>query len=130
MAVEQRLILAEPDAVARGLSGEIIARFERRRFVLRGAPLLRVDRALAEQHSAEHVEKPFLGKLVDFITSSPTLAFVLEGEGAIATNLADADRGSLRGSCALAMPNNLVRGSDSPESAEREIAVWFADVLV
>ena len=79
MAVERRLILAEPDAVARGLSGEIVARFERRGFVLGGAPLLRVDRALAEQHSAEHVEEPFLGKLVDFITSSPTLAFVLEG---------------------------------------------------
>ena len=105
MAIERTLILAEPDAVARGLSGEIVARFERRGFVLRRAPLLRVDRALAEQHSAE-------------------------GEGAITTNLVDADRGSLRGSCALAMPSNLVRGSDSPESAERESAVWFADVLV
>jgi nucleoside-diphosphate kinase len=125
MAVERTLILAEPDAVARGLSGESVARFERRGFVL-GAPLLRVDGALAEQHSAEHIEKPFLGKLVDFIPSSPTLAFVLAEEGAIATNLADADRGS----CSLAMPSNLVRGSDSPESAEREIAVWFADVLV
>jgi nucleoside-diphosphate kinase len=129
MAVERTLILAEPDAVARGLSGESVARFERRGFVL-GAPLLRVDGALAEQHSAEHIEKPFLGKLVDFIPSSPTLAFVLAEEGAIATNLADAGPGSPRGSCSLAMPSNLVRGSDSPESAEREIAVWFADVLV
>jgi nucleoside-diphosphate kinase len=125
MAVERTLILAEPDAVARGLSGESVARFERRGFVL-GAPLLRVDGALAEQHSAEHIEKPFLGKLVDFIPSGPTVAFVLAEEGAIATNLADADRGS----CALAMPSDLVRGSDSPESAEREIAVWFADALV
>jgi nucleoside-diphosphate kinase len=128
MAVERTLILAEPEAVARGLSGEIVARFEPRGVVLRGAPLLRIDSALAEQHSAEHGEKPFTGELVDGITSSPTLAF--EWEGAIATNLADADSGSLRGSCAFAMLNTLVRGSDSPESAERETAVWFADVLV
>ena len=138
MAVERTLILAKPDAVERGLSGEIVARFERRGFVLRAARLLRVDRQLAERHYAEHVEKPFFGELVDFITSGPTLAFVLEGEGAIATarktigatNPADADPGSLRGSFALAMPNNLVHGSDSPESAEREIALWFPDGLV
>jgi nucleoside-diphosphate kinase len=138
MAVERTLILAKPDAVERGLSGEIVARFERRGFVLRAARLLRVDRQLAEQHYAEHVEKPFFGELVAFITSGPTLAFVLEGEGAIATarktigatNPADADPGSLRGSFALAMPDNLVHGSDSPESAEREIALWFPDGLV
>ncbi len=138
MAVERTLILAKPDAVARGLSGEIVARFERRGFVLRAARLLRVDRQLAEQHYAEHTEKPFFGELVDFITSGPMLALVLEGEGAIATarktigatNPADADPGSLRGSFALAMPNNLVHGSDSPESAEREIALWFPDGLV
>ncbi len=138
MAVERTLILAKPDAVARGLSGEIVARFERRGFALRAARLLAVDRALAEQHYAEHAEKPFFGELVEFITSGRTLAFVLEGEGAIATarktigatNPADADPGSLRGSFALAMPNNLVHGSDSPESAEREIALWFPDGLV
>jgi len=138
MAVERTLILAKPDAVARGLSGEIVARFERRGFALRAARLLTVDRALAEQHYAEHAEKPFFGELVEFITSGRTLAFVLEGEGAIATarktigatNPADADPGSLRGSFALAMPNNLVHGSDSPESAEREIALWFPDGLV
>jgi nucleoside-diphosphate kinase len=138
MALERTLILAKPDAVARGLSGEIVARFERRGFALRAARLVRVDRALAGQHYAEHTEKPFFGELVDFITSGPTLAFVLEGEGAIATarktigatNPADADPGSLRGSFALAMPNNLVHGSDSPESAEREIALWFPDGLV
>jgi nucleoside-diphosphate kinase len=138
MAVERTLILAKPDAVERGLSGEIVARFERRGFTLRAARLLRVDRGLAEQHYAEHTEKPFFGELVDFITSGPTLAFVLEGEGAIATarktigatNPADADPGSLRGSFAVAMPNNLVHGSDSPESAEREIALWFPDGLV
>ncbi|HET8605991.1 MAG TPA: nucleoside-diphosphate kinase [Gaiellaceae bacterium] len=138
MAVERTLILAKPDAVERGLAGEIVARFERRGFSLRAARLLRVDRELAEHHYAEHVEKPFFGELVEFITSGSTLAFVLEGEGAIATarktigatNPADADPGSLRGSFALAMPNNLVHGSDSPESAEREIALWFPDGLV
>ena len=138
MAVERTLILAKPDAVERGLAGEIVARFERRGFSLRAARLLRVGRELAERHYAEHAEKPFFGELVEFITSGSTLAFVLEGEGAIATarktigatNPADADPGSLRGSFALAMPNNLVHGSDSPESAEREIALWFPDGLV
>jgi nucleoside-diphosphate kinase len=138
MAVEQTLILAKPDAVRRSLAGEIVARFERRGFALRAARLLQADRALAEEHYAEHTEKPFFGELVDFITSGPTLAFVLEGEGAIATaretigatNPAEAKPGSLRGQFALAMPNNLVHGSDSPESAAREIALWFPDGLV
>jgi nucleoside-diphosphate kinase len=138
MAVERTLILAKPDAIERSLAGEILARFERRGFTLRAARLLGVDRELAERHYAEHREKPFFGELVDFITSGPTLAFVLEGEGAIATarktigatNPAEACPGSLRGQFALAMPNNLVHGSDSPESAEREIALWFPDGLV
>ena len=125
MAVEQTLILAKPDAVARNLAGEILARFERRGLKLRAARLVTATREVGETHYAEHQEKPFFGELVDFITSGPTLAFVLEGEGAIATcrktigatNPADADPGSLRGSFALAMPNNLVHGSDSPESA-------------
>ena len=138
MAVEQTLILAKPDAFARGLSGEILARFERRGLKLRAARLLVADRQLGETHYAEHKEKPFFGELVEFITSGPTLAFVLEGEGAIATcrttigatNPADAEAGSLRGEFALAMPNNLVHGSDSAESAEREIALWFPDALV
>jgi nucleoside-diphosphate kinase len=138
MAVERSLILAKPDAVARGLAGEIVARFERRGAVLRAARLVVAGRALAEQHYAEHREKPFFPELVEFITSGPTLAFVLEGEGVIATarrtigstNPAEADPGSLRGSFALAMPNNLVHGSDSPEAAEREIALWFPDGLV
>jgi nucleoside-diphosphate kinase len=138
MAVERTMILAKPDAVERSLAGEIVARFERRGFTLRAARLLRVDRELAERHYAEHREKPFFGELVDFITSGATLAFVLEGEGAIATarktvgatNPAEACPGSLRGQFALAMPNNLVHGSDSPESAEREIALWFPDGLV
>jgi nucleoside-diphosphate kinase len=138
VAVEQTLILAKPDAFARNLSGEILARFERRGFTLRAARLLVASRELGETHYAEHKEKPFFGELVDFITSGPTLAFVLEGEGAIATcrktigatNPAEACPGSLRGQFALAMPNNLVHGSDSPESAQREIGLWFPDGLV
>ena len=126
MAVERTLILAKPDAVERNLAGEILARFERRGLKLRAARFVQASREVGETHYEEHKEKPFFGELVDFITSSRTLAFVLEGEGAIATNLADADRGLLRGSCALAMPNNLVRGSDSPESAEREVGLWFS----
>ena len=105
MAVERTLILAKPDAVERSLAGEIVARFERRGLRLRAARLLVASRELGEAHYAEHREKPFFGELVDFITSGPTLAFVLEGEGAIATarktigatNPADADPGSLRG---------------------------------
>ena len=138
MAVERSLILIKPDAVHRRLAGEIVARIERRGLTLRAGKLVQVDRELGETHYAEHREKPFFGELVEFITSAPTLAFVLEGEGAIATarktigatNPADAEAGSLRGDFALAMPNNLVHGSDSPESAEREIALWFPDGLV
>ena len=135
MAVERTLILAKPDAVERSLAGEILARFERRGFTLRAARLLRVDRELAERHYAEHIEKPFFGELVEFITSGPTLALVIEGEGAIATlrktigatNPADAEPGSIRGDLANSMPDNLVHGSDSPESAAREVALWFSD---
>jgi nucleoside-diphosphate kinase len=138
MAVEQTLILAKPDAVRRSLAGEIVARFERRGFHVRAARLLTVDRALAEEHYAEHEAKPFFGELVEFITSGSTLAFVLEGEGVIATarttigatNPTDAEPGSIRGDYAVAMPDNLVHGSDSPESAAREIALWFPDGLV
>ena len=135
MAIERSLILIKPDAVERALAGEILGRIERRGFALLAAKLLRVDRALGEEHYAEHREKPFFGELVDFITSAPTLALVVEGEGAIATlrktigatNPAEAAPGTIRGDLALAMPNNLVHGSDSPESAEREIALWFRD---
>ena len=138
MPLEQTLILAKPDAIRRSLAGEIVARFERRGFRLRGARLLQVDRELAEEHYAEHEAKPFFGELVEFITSGPTLAFVLEGEGVVATarktiggtNPADAEPGSIRGDLASAMPDNLVHGSDSPESAKREIALWFPDGLV
>jgi nucleoside-diphosphate kinase len=138
MAVERTLILAKPDAVGRGLAGEILARFERRGAKLRAARLVLATRELGEIHYEEHRAKPFFGELVDFITSGPTLAFVLEGEGVIATarrtigatNPADADPGSLRGGYALAMPDNLVHGSDSTQSAAREIALWFPDGLV
>jgi nucleoside-diphosphate kinase len=138
MAVEQTLILAKPDAVGRGLAGEILARFERRGLKVRAARLVVASHELGETHYAEHTDKPFFGELVDFITSGPTLAFVLEGEGAVATcrltigatNPAEAFPGSLRGQYALAMPNNLVHGSDSPESAQREIGLWFPDGLV
>jgi nucleoside-diphosphate kinase len=133
LALERTLILIKPDAMARGLAGEILARLERRGLVVQEARLVRVDRDLAERHYAEHSEKPFFGELVSFITSGPTLALALEGEGAIATarstigatNPAEATPGSIRGDFALAMPNNLVHGSDSPESAERELALWF-----
>ena len=135
MAAESTLVLIKPDAVERKLGGEILARFEQRGLELRAAKLLTADRELAEEHYAEHKEKPFFGELVEFITSGPTLALVVEGEGAIATlrttigatNPADAEPGSIRGDLALAMPDNLVHGSDSPESAEREVALWFMD---
>jgi nucleoside-diphosphate kinase len=135
MAVERTLILIKPDAVERKLAGEILGRIERRGFQVRAGKLIRVDRTLGETHYAEHREKPFFGELVDFITSGPTWALVVEGEGAIATmrktigatNPADAEPGSIRGDLAVAMPDNLVHGSDSAESAQREIALWFPD---
>ena len=138
MAAERTLVLIKPDAMQRALGGEILARFERRGLKIRAAKLLRVDRELAERHYAEHLEKPFFGELVEFITSAPTLALVLEGESAIgvvrttmgATNPTNAAPGTIRGDLALAMPDNLVHGSDSLESAEREIALWFPDGLV
>jgi nucleoside-diphosphate kinase len=132
---ERTLVLIKPDAMQRRLAGEILARFEQRGLAIRAAKLIRVDAALAEDHYAEHREKPFFGELVEFITSSPTLALVLEGEAAVqvvratmgATNPVDSAPGTIRGDLALAMPDNLVHGSDSPASAEREIALWFSD---
>ena len=135
MAVERTLILIKPDATERALAGEILGRIERRGFGIVGGKLLRVDAELGRKHYAEHSEKPFFGELLEFITSGQTWALVVEGEGAIktmrttigATNPADAAPGTIRGDLALAMPNNLVHGSDSSESAEREISLWFAD---
>jgi nucleoside-diphosphate kinase len=135
VAVERSLILIKPDAMQRGLAGEILSRIERRGLTLRAGKLVRVERELGETHYGEHRKKPFFGELVEFITSGPTLALVVEGEGAIATlrttigatNPANAEPGSIRGDLALAMPDNLVHGSDSPDSAAREIALWFLD---
>jgi nucleoside-diphosphate kinase len=135
MAVERSLILIKPDAMQRRLAGDILGRIERRGFTLRAGKLIQVSRELGETHYAEHREKPFFGELVAFITSGPTFALVVEGEGAIATmrktigatNPANAEPGTIRGDLAVAMPDNLVHGSDSPESAEREIALWFTD---
>jgi nucleoside-diphosphate kinase len=132
---ERTLVLIKPDAMQRRLAGEILGRLERRGLVIRAGKLIQVDRGLAERHYDEHREKPFFGELVDFITSAPTLVFVVEGESAIsvvrttmgATNPAGAAPGTIRGDLALAMPDNLVHGSDSAESAEREIALWFSD---
>ena len=137
MAAEKTLVLLKPDAMQRKLAGEILRRFENRGLDIRAAKLLTVDRELADKHYAEHREKPFFGELVAFITSAPTLALVLEGEGAIAvvrttmgaTDPANAGPGTIRGDLALSMPDNLVHGSDSPESAVREIALWFGDEL-
>jgi nucleoside-diphosphate kinase len=135
VAVERTLILIKPDATERALAGEILSRIERRGFRVVAGKLVRVSRDLGERHYDEHREKPFFGELVEFITSASTWALVVEGEGAVATlrktigatNPADAEPGSIRGDLATSMPNNLVHGSDSPESAEREIALWFAD---
>ena len=129
------MILIKPDAVERALAGEILGRIERRGFRVAAGKLVRVSRELGERHYAEHTDKPFFGELVEFITSAPTWALVVEGEGAIATlrttigatDPANAEPGSIRGDLATSMPNNLVHGSDSPESSEREIALWFSD---
>ena len=130
---ERTLVLVKPDGVQRQLVGRILARYEARGLKLVGLKLVQVDRDLAERHYAEHREKPFFGDLVAFITSAPTLALVVAGESAIsvvrttmgATNPTTAAPGTIRGDLALAMPDNLVHGSDSPESAEREVGLWF-----
>jgi nucleoside-diphosphate kinase len=134
MAAERTLILIKPDAVRRRLSGEILGRIEARGFTVRAGKLVTASRALGEEHYAEHKAKPFFGELVEFITSGPTWALVVEGEGAIATmrktigatSPADAEPGTIRGDLAVSMPDNLVHGSDSPESAAREVALWFS----
>ncbi len=133
MAVERTLVLVKPDAVRRALTGEIVARLERRGLELRAARLLTVDRSLAEEHYAEHTEKPFFGELVSFITGGPLVAMVLEGPNAVpaarqvigATNPLEASPGSIRGDFAVEVGQNMVHGSDSPESAARETALFF-----
>jgi nucleoside-diphosphate kinase len=134
--MDRTLILVKPDAFARNLSGEIIARFERKGLRIAALRLMTVDRQLAEQHYAEHEGKPFFEELVSFITSGPLVAMVLEGTEAVvaarqvigATNPLQAAPGSIRGDFALLVGQNMVHGSDSPESAEREAALFFPDL--
>jgi nucleoside-diphosphate kinase len=132
---ERTFVMIKPDAHARRLSGEILSRFERRGFTIRGLKLLRVSRDQAAQHYAEHEGKPFYPDLVEFITSGPVVAMVLEGPAAVstvrammgATNPLDSAPGTIRGDYALEIGENAVHGSDSRESAERELAVYFTE---
>jgi nucleoside-diphosphate kinase len=134
--MERTLILVKPDAFARNLTGEIIARFERKGLRLVAMQLMQLTRELAERHYAEHEGKPFFGELVEFITSGSLVAMVLEGESAIeaarqvigATNPLQASPGSIRGDYAIAVGQNMVHGSDSPESAAREVALFFGEL--
>ena len=131
--MEQTLVLVKGDGVRRRLIGEIVRRIENKGLDIREMRLMDVGRELAEEHYAEHREKPFFGELVEFITASPVVAMRVEGEGAIgvvrrlmgATNPAEAAPGTIRGDLALSMPDNLVHGSDSPESAKRELGLFF-----
>ena len=133
MAVEQTLILVKPDGVARGLVGEVVNRIERKGFRLEAMELRTIERDTAEQHYAEHTDKPFFGELVDFITSGPLVAMCVSGEDAIvgmrtlmgATNPLEATPGSIRGDFATVIGENIVHGSDSTESAARELGLFF-----
>jgi nucleoside-diphosphate kinase len=134
--MDRTLILVKPDAFARSLTGEIIARFERKGLRIVALRHMTVSSELAERHYAEHSEKPFFGELVAFITSGPIVAMVLEGVDAVkaarqaigATNPLDAAPGSIRGDFAIEMGQNMVHGSDSAESAAREAALFFPDL--
>ena len=134
--MERTLILVKPDAFARGLTGEIVARFERKGLKIVALKHMQVSEELAKQHYAEHDGKPFFGELVEFITSGPLVAMVLEGYEAVvaarqvigATNPLEAAPGSIRGDFALEIGQNMVHGSDSNESAAREAALFFPDL--
>jgi nucleoside-diphosphate kinase len=134
--MERTLILVKPDAFERGLTGEILARFERKGLGIVAMKHMTVERELAEQHYAEHRERPFFGDLVEFITGGPLIALVLEGYEAIkaarqvigATNPLEAAPGSIRGDYALEVQTNMVHGSDAPESATREIGLFFPEL--
>jgi nucleoside-diphosphate kinase len=134
--MERTLILVKPDAFARNLSGEIIARFERKGLRLAALKQMTMTTELAEQHYAEHAEKPFFGELVSFITSGPLVAMVLEGDRAIeaarqvigATDPLKAAPGSIRGDFAVEVGQNMVHGSDAPESAAREVGLFFPEL--
>jgi nucleoside-diphosphate kinase len=128
--------MVKPDAVARGLTGEILGRIERRGFTLVGLKMSRMSRDVAEEHYAEHRERPFFGELVDFITSGPVVMLAVEGPGAVGvlrammgtTNPRDAAPGTIRGDFALEVGENIVHGSDGPESAKRELALHFGEL--
>ena len=133
MAVEHTYVMIKPDGVARGLVGEVISRFERKGMTLENMRMLTITEELAGRHYAEHTEKPFFGELVAFITSGPVVAMEWSGEGAVAvartlmgvTNPAEASPGTIRGDFALEITNNIVHGSDSLASAERELDIFF-----
>ena len=134
--MSRTLILVKPDAFARGLTGEIIARFERKGLRIVALKHLTTPRDLAEIHYDEHKERPFFGELVEFITSGPLVAMVLEGDQAVtaarqligATNPLEANTGSIRGDFAIAVGQNIVHGSDSPDSAAREAGLFFPEL--
>ena len=134
--MDRTLILVKPDAFSRGLTGEVIARFERKGLAIVALKHMVVERDLAERHYAEHSERPFFGELVEFVTGGPLVAMVLEGYAAIkaarqvigATNPLEASPGSIRGDYALEVQTNLVQGSDGPESSRREIGLFFPDL--
>ena len=134
--MERTLILVKPDAFARNLSGEIIACFERKGLQLAAMKLMTASRELAEAHYAEHAERPFFGELVDFITSGPLVAMILEGDHAVtaarqvigATDPIEATMGSIRADYALEVGRNMVHGSDSDESAAREAGLFFPEL--
>ncbi|MFM1652714.1 nucleoside-diphosphate kinase [Brevibacillus sp. B_LB10_24] len=133
--MEKTFIMVKPDGVQRNLVGEIVSRFEAKGFTLVGAKLMQVSRELAEKHYEEHKERPFFGELVDFITSGPVFAMVWQGNNVISTarnmmgktNPADAAPGTIRGDFAVSVGMNIIHGSDSPESAAREIGLWFSE---
>ncbi|MDQ3572407.1 MAG: nucleoside-diphosphate kinase [Actinomycetota bacterium] len=134
--MSRTLILVKPDAFARALTGEVLARFERKGLRIKALKLLQADEAVANEHYAEHAEKPFFGELVTFITGGPLVAAVLEGHEAVAaarqligaTNPVEAAPGSIRADFGLEVTYNMVHGSDSDESAEREIRIWFPEL--
>ncbi|WP_134698967.1 nucleoside-diphosphate kinase [Ammoniphilus sp. YIM 78166] len=135
MALERTFVMVKPDGVQRNLIGEIVTRFEKKGFKLVSAKLMSVGQALAEEHYGEHKERPFFGELVGFITSSPVFAMVWEGDNVIATarnmmgktNPADAAPGTIRGDFGVSVGMNIIHGSDSAESAQREIGLWFKE---
>jgi nucleoside-diphosphate kinase len=132
--MERTFLAVKPDGVQRGLVGNIISRFEAKGFQLVGLKMLKVSRELAESHYGEHKEKPFFPGLVEFITSGPVVAMVWEGKGAIATarkiigatNPLNADNGTIRGEFGVDVGRNIIHGSDAPETAQKEIALWFS----